>query len=555
MTLDDPMIGRVVLGRYRIVRALAKGGMGVVYLARGEGASGFTKPFVVKRMASEITVDAAMLKLFVREARMMSRLRHPGLVQVVDFGREAGDYLMVLEYVQGFHLGQWHRYARLTSEPFPARVICHVLAKVLDALHYAHTLKDSDGTPMQVVHRDVTPSNILIDAEGIVKLADFGVARSDEHTENTEETTIKGKMPYLAPELFRLARPSPSTDCYSVAVVLHEILLGKNEFRGQDMAVTVSRVLDHEPTLVDAIRNDLPDGLAAVVARGLAKDPADRYPDAASFAQALRAVREWPEEQADHDLRARTQASFFSQDMADHLGVPTLGELESAWHDPPPEILAMDPYNSSAPPTKLERPAHLALAQRSSARVRLPWLLLGLLVVALAGGGIAWALLDGRPEPRPTFVVVQSSTPDASASTPSASDASSAVPVIDAASPAIDSGSATAGGSEPNPNPRPPEGQSTAGDVGRLTAAFHARRRDVHACFTRDGEGERGDAVTIRFTIDARGSVTSARIAPASFTSTPLGQCVLGVARTTQFPALGRALEFSIPVQIRQPGG
>jgi serine/threonine-protein kinase len=519
------MIGRVVLGRYRIVRALAKGGMGVVYLARGEGASGFTKPYVVKRMASDILVDDSMLKMFVREARVMSRLRHPGLVGVVDFGQEGGDYLMVIEYVHGFHLGQWHRYLRHAHGPFPFAAALHVVAKVLDGLEYAHTLRDADGTPQRIVHRDVSPSNILIDVEGIVKLADFGVARSQEHTEKTEETTIKGKMPYLAPELFRLAAPSPGTDAYAAAVVLHELLVGKNEFRGNDMATTISRVLEHVPTPVDAVRDDLPDGLGDLLVRALAKDPAERYQSAGQLAADLRAIRPQVEEEADRMLRAMTAADFLDPRMSEHLGLSSLAELESSWRNPSPDILRRDsPRISSSPPTIAETPAAIAGPNRTLRNML--WAVLLVIFVGGAGGAIAMVATSRDDPGSRTFVVVQNTAPDSGPGEDVAPEA-----VVDGG--AVDAGRAGNGGTGPR----------------GLAAPFHRRRAEVVACFRTHGGAD--TQITVVFSIDESGRVIAARAQPSSLASTPLGTCVLGIARSTRFSPQPRPVEFSIPLSVR----
>jgi serine/threonine-protein kinase len=520
------MIGRVVLGRYRIVRALAKGGMGVVYLARGEGASGFTKPYVVKRMASDILVDDSMLKMFVREARLMSRLRHPGLVGVVDFGQEGGDYLMVIEYVHGFHLGQWHRYMRHAHGPFPVGTALHIVAKVLDGLDYAHTLRDADGTPQRIVHRDVSPSNILIDVEGIVKLADFGVARSQEHTEKTEETTIKGKMPYLAPELFRLAAPSPGTDAYACAVVLHELLVGKNEFRGNDMATTISRVLEHMPTPVDAVRDDLPDGLGDLLGRALAKDPAERYQSAGDLAAGLRAIRPQAEEDADRMLRAMTVADFLDPRMSEHLGLSSLTELENSWRNPSPDILQRDAARiSSSPPTIAERPSAITPPQRTLRNMF--WAVLLVLVVGGAGGAIAMVATSRDDPGGRTFVVVQNTASD-----------SGPEDVVADPPPAIDGGAADAG-----------RGSGQGGGARGLAAPFHRRRSEVVACFREHAGTE--TQITVVFGVDESGRVIAARAQPAALGSTPLGNCVLGIARSTRFSAQPRPVEFSIPLSVR----
>src|SRR5947209_14846010 len=188
----DELIGRVVLGRYRIVRMLAQGGMGVIYLARSEGAAGFVRPIVVKRILSDLISDESIVNHFKREARIMSNLRHPGIVSVIDFGQEARSYLMVLDYVHGFHAGRWQKFVRTTRGPFPAELAVQIVLAVLDALHYAHTLADADGRVLGIVHRDVSPSNVLLEVDGHVKLADFGIARMQ--TESTDVRTEAGTI-------------------------------------------------------------------------------------------------------------------------------------------------------------------------------------------------------------------------------------------------------------------------------------------------------------------------------------------------------------------------
>ena len=544
MSGQDPMIGRVVLGRYRIVRPLAKGGMGVVYLARTEGASGFSKPFVVKRMATDMLVDPSMLRMFVREARLMSRLRHPGLVGVVDFGEQDGSYLMVLEYVHGFHLGQWFRYLRSRKTRFPVDRIVHVLAKVLDGLEYAHTLTDADGSPLNIVHRDVSPSNILIDVEGHVKLADFGVARSTDQTEHTEETTIKGKMPYLAPELFRLAKPSPATDVYACAVVLHEVLTGRNEFRTGDMATTVSRVLEHVPTRLDRARTDVPQMLTEILEKALHKDPSVRFQDAGSLARALRQLRGLPEQEADAALRHDAREDFLNAEMAQRLGVPSLTERDEAWRNPPPEVLeSIEVHISSAPPTTVERPvddgnqnstssAHSSIAP---ARRNLVWASVATLAaLVVVASGIAIALYQSRPDSGNSgvFVVVQPNQPDSGSTGPN--------------TPQVATSGTDAGriASMTSMRVSPPPRRSTAQQLSRV---FGRRQAQVLACFESPSSQLE---LNVRFEVGRNGRVTNATLTPASAAQTASGRCILRVARGTRFPPQPQPIAFSIPIAV-----
>lgn len=351
----DEFVDQLVLGRYRIVGVLAKGGMGVIYLARSEGAGGFIKPVVVKRILSGMDEDHTMVEMFKREARIMSNLRHPGVVSVIDFGRDLQSYFMVLDYVHGFHLGRWLRFMNVAHGPFPLAFALHIIIQVLDALHYAHTLAGPDGKLLQVVHRDVTPSNVLIDVEGHVKLADFGIARmrTDATEAGSGETKIKGKFSYLPPELLQGAEPSPASDVYGAAVVLHEILCGKNVFRAPNLSTTISRVISHIPEPLDQIRDDVSAQLGAVVARALHKDPSQRFPTALEFAQVLRSMRPENVEMTQPKLAAAVARDFFDQRMAELLNVDSLAMLDKTWRDVGGPRKNTATYASSRPPAPL----------------------------------------------------------------------------------------------------------------------------------------------------------------------------------------------------------
>ena len=285
------MIGRVVLDRYRIVRQLAKGGMGEIFLARNEGAAGFVRPVVIKQIHPSWLGAAPIIEMFAREARIMAKLRHPGIVSVLDFAQQDGAYVMVLEYVHGHDLSNWIiYYYRRTGRWFPIGSAVVIVLRVLEALSYAHNATGMDGAPLDVVHRDIKPSNILVSTEGHVKLADFGIARA-----GTEQTTvagssaqkIKGTYPFIAPEIFEGAEPAPSTDVYACAVVLYVLLAGRNPFAAKSPRQTIRLVLDHDPQPIDAIREDVFPGLASALAKALAKDRHARYPDAASYSIAV----------------------------------------------------------------------------------------------------------------------------------------------------------------------------------------------------------------------------------------------------------------------------
>ena len=371
-TQRNNLIGTVMLGRFRVVRELAKGGMGVVYLARSEGAGGFVKPYVVKLVLPEHADNQRFIDMFTREARILANLRHPGIVSVIEFDRHHDAYVMVLEYVRGYHLGQWAKYVRLKKRTIPIPILLQLMIEVLEALHYAHSAVHPDGTPMHIVHRDISPSNILLDEDGRARLLDFGVARMRGGTQeyHTQVKGFVGKLMYSAPELFAEGEATAQSDCYSCAVVLHEILIGRNVFRGENQAATLNRVLHHKPELIEPLRPDVPPGLDGVLQKALAKAPHDRHRDAREFAAALRQLQSSPESEVRAQFAALLKEDF-GRDMAEMLGLESLADRDEAWrrlsHQPLPprqQPLAVD-TDSLLPEIEAEEPAAMTRRPRS----------------------------------------------------------------------------------------------------------------------------------------------------------------------------------------------
>ncbi len=567
---DSELVGRVVLGRYRIVRPLARGGMGMIYLARSEGAADFVKPVVVKRMLSE-RADAGAVKMFKREARIMSMLRHPGIVSVTDFGREDGSYLLVMDYVHGFHLGRWASFVQQAHTlpdgapgQLPWQLAVHIAIQVLDALEYAHTLKGQDGQSLHVVHRDVSPSNVLLDIEGRVLLADFGIAKSSAEEETkTTVGTVKGKFSYMAPEILEGLPPEPSADVYATAVVLHEVLVGRNEFRTGEPGATIQRVLHHTPRRLDVVRPDIPTALADVVARALLKRPDERFKTASELAKSLRRVRAMDAEEANAELRRVLERDFRDPRFSVMFDVPELDTLEQSWRTTPDG--AVDPVSfppegapgpkTSSEPTRAVRSGHaempalpappLVPADARQGSPRAGWLVAAVLALLVVGGGIAAAvwLASSRPEPDVVFVDVTGSGPrrdDAAVLAPDAPVAASE------ASPdaAVEPVETTPGRDPIRPTPRTTESPGAI-----IDRAFARHTGAIRGCF--EGETLPEGQVSLRFTTNERGGVSELQIAPASVESTSVGRCVSGIARRIDFgPAVG-ARSFRIPLTVR----
>ena len=582
--------GRVVLGRFHIVRLLARGGMGEIYLARSEGAAGFAMPVVVKRVLSAFADNESIVGMFKREARIMSNLRHPGIVSVLDFGRDGADYLLVLEYVHGFHVGRWARWLRGRGERFPVGRAVQVVLQTLDALEYAHAVRDADDRPLEVVHRDVSPSNVLIDVDGHVKLADFGVARMyGEQTEwqsgQGRTTTVKGKFPYLAPELFAGATPRAASDVYAAAVVLDELLRGRNVFNAENPQLTIARVIQHAPERLDVFRDDVPSALAAVLSRALSKAPTERLASAGDLAAALREVCPMGQDQALRELGDAARRDFHDLTFAPSLDVDDLHSLDRAWregtplHDDAPSepsrsvardsVAQTGPHEPtlSYPPTLAVRPPlwhGRSLAEppllpgatpprpRPRAFVRLV-ALGGALIVAASLVSVVLAL-RGAPSAggdRPVYVVVDRSVGGADAGSASRLVVDARVVAAPPVVPQVQGMSAEA---DVRPVPRQARPRAArASETVALTAPFRRRTSEIARCFSAHAGSLAGaSSLVVRFEVGTDGTVTSATLTPTEVARQPLGACIVAVARSTAFGARSESVAFRIPLGARQ---
>jgi serine/threonine protein kinase len=579
-----------VLGRYRIVAPLARGGMGIIYLGRLEGAAGFAKPVVIKTVIPDAK-DTRAAQLFVREARILSNLEHPSIVGVLDFGEVDGEYIMVLEYVHGFHLGLWARYVREARGNMPLTHAVEVMLPVLEALEFAHKLTRADGTPLDIVHRDVSPANILIDQSGHVKLHDFGIARMADDEFKTQDGTFRGTLSFTAPETLQGVAASARSDLYACGVILYQLIAGNNPFRGEAPSETLHRVMTHQPPLLRTLRDDIGKALDHAIERAMEKDPEKRFASAQEFADALRAARTWTEPEATSDLIRVIQHDFGSMEMPELLGVENLQVRDAAWRASQ-STPVRTPLSSSRPPARPGEPAtetarvpknaepatiqalpsHALLtlaregaetygqpapttAPASSAKRRST---LGIALFAsalvLALGGAAYGVLGRRADPAPPrFLLIEKQaddvSPDAPSSAPTPVGASSAPVVAPSAGSAATASVATAVAKAP----RASDASSSSGSS--LTAAFQKQRGRVEACFRTNTSAVSTPQLTLHFQVAANGNVQSADLSPPGIAGSPLGACILGVARTTHFPAGDSQVSFTIPITAKKAPG
>ncbi|MCA3013693.1 MAG: protein kinase [Myxococcaceae bacterium] len=270
-------------GRYTLVKRLGAGGMGEVFLARGESGEVVT----IKRILPHLTENPRFLRLFLDETRIASRLVHPNIARIVEFGEVRGAWFVAMEYVQGHDLRELLKRAREAEHPVPPQVVAHVAHQVAAALDFAHRATDAQGRHLQIVHRDVTPHNVLVTGEGVVKLVDFGVAKAANKAVHTAAGMLKGKFPYMAPEQAGGRHVDGRTDVFALGIVMWEALTGAYLFRGKTDAQSVRAVRACEVPLVRERRPDCPVALERVVMKALRKAPEARHQTARELLDAL----------------------------------------------------------------------------------------------------------------------------------------------------------------------------------------------------------------------------------------------------------------------------
>jgi serine/threonine-protein kinase len=332
--------------------------MAEVFRAQTHGAAGFTRPVAVKRILPHLTDNDEFVRMFVEEARVVSELSHPNVVQIHDFDQDEDDaYFLVMEWVEGLSLLEWSEAHRIVEEPTPWPLVAAIGIEALKALGAAHERRGEDGAPKPIYHRDVTPQNILLGVGGVVKLADFGLARAMDRARMTAPDVVKGKLSYLCPELTRGGDASAQTDIFGMGIVLWETLAGRKLFDGEGPLQVIEAVKAAEVPPLEEFRLDLPRTLEDVIRRALAREPEQRYRSTRKMVRALsNLLRMTPEPTSAEVLGktvARAQARLAKsgrQETKEPTEVLDLGALEPVGGPPPPP-----PDASAIPLTRKKR--------------------------------------------------------------------------------------------------------------------------------------------------------------------------------------------------------
>ncbi|WP_049872415.1 serine/threonine protein kinase [Myxococcus hansupus] len=276
----------VPFGKYELLRKIASGGMGQVFLAREHG-TGFERLVVLKLILPHLAEDDEFLSMFLDEAGLVARLTHPNLITILDLTEIEGRHCLAMEYVQGDDVRRLDKTSRTQGKPLPVGLVLRIIADAAAGLDYAHQARDAQGKPLRLVHRDVSPQNILVGFDGGVKVIDFGVAKAATSSQNTATGVLKGKYPYMSPEQANGLSIDARSDLFALGVVMWELLTGKRLFKGESDMMTLRLVKDCQVPRPSQLNPRLPPGLDEVVLKALSPSPDQRYPDCGSFRLAL----------------------------------------------------------------------------------------------------------------------------------------------------------------------------------------------------------------------------------------------------------------------------
>jgi eukaryotic-like serine/threonine-protein kinase len=460
-----------MVGRYALQHEIAAGGMASVYLGKMCGPVGFSPIVAIKCMHPQYAKDPEFVRMFLDEARLAGRIRHPNVVPVLDVHAEGDELFLVLEYVHGESLARLFQASRKAGSLPSPEIASAIVRDVLHGLHAAHEAKNERGEPLGIVHRDVSPQNVLVGADGVARVLDFGVAKATGRVTTTRDGQVKGKFAYMAPEQLRGEDVNRQADVYSVSVILWETLTGQRLFQGENEGHVVERVLFGTLSPPRALRPEVPAAMEAVVMRGLSRERTDRFASAKEMAIALAAavqpastpeVGEWVEARAIDALEKRAELVRAVESFV----VP-------AEATPSPDGATMPAPQLPPPP----QPAATAPAPRS--RLRLLWVVGAAAAAALAIGLGLRTRATGAATPisaQPVALPEVSAPPSAPvAPIAAAADSSTAPPIASA---------------RPDTQPSPPPAATVRPSRSAKHGAKAPSGPGSAACARRNADGE-----------------------------------------------------------------
>lgn len=573
------------LGRYELLARLASGGMGEIFLSRLEGAAGFEKLLVVKRILPHLADDVRFRAMLIAEARIASRMAHANICQVYELGETEGQLYIVMEYLEGLGLLSLLRRASKEALPLDYGFIGGVVQQATEALHYAHELRDRDNQLLGIVHRDVTPGNIFITESGVVKLLDFGIAKVKDVSANTQTGAVKGKYAYMSPEQLRGNAVDRRADVFALGVVIYEMIALRRLFQRKTDYLTFTAVMEQPIPDIRRYRTDAPAALAELLARTLDRDPAGRPATARQLGtaviDALRDIqRPWTQSEISDFLRVhfaseidkrrvstaralQWTAGELSRDLtpASAAAVPSptaapagsadeeddgFPTVDSDMVDLPLPDHPLDDRRTSefdqgsaegnAPPSALisveHGPADELPPEAGAPRRRL----LGPLVAGVMVGIAAIALFLVWKKMRPPDPAVEQGSV-------AMVTGGSAVPAIGSQGaitlpPGEGSGKAT---TPPQPPPRP---------MSPYTAVINARLTELSRCVTDNPPAGAKGTVKVKILLETSGKPKSITFEPPTLDDTRAGECIKHTLSAASFPTAKSDITVTVPITL-----
>jgi len=574
--------------KYILVRKLAEGGMAEIFLAKQVGAEGFERDVVLKLMLGHLSSSREFVEMFLDEARLAAKLHHPNIVQISDLGHFNGRYFICMEYLPGEDLQTMVEVAARTQKPIPFAVAARIIHDACEGLEFAHGYGEH-GVPLGVVHRDVSPSNIIVTYQGLVKVLDFGIAKAGSKLTQTQPGLLKGKWGYMSPEQARGDAVDGRSDLFSLGITFHELLTGQRVFR-KDNEIGVLLALMQQPIPPpSAVRRDIPHALDMIVMKALEKRPEDRYPNAGAFRDDLEAYLATTSQPGMSTLAASMVGLFGREQMAERTQIPSLREL-SAFMGTPQEVAApgpaapMDrvgtdptlvrqtpqkamashqvvashqpmatPYGAAAQQIRaedvqpdaatiqLEVPPHVLMKQREELQARerrggagagWRWAFVALLLACLGGG--AYGYLRVHPE---RLDALLGRAPPAPPTPPTPIEVVAPTPPPPTPTPPPPPVETATAPPIPPVEPPPPLKREkpvllTKKEMSPLLSRV---RPQVQTCFEHVGS-RAGAKLEVELSIANSGSVKSARVVTAGLEAGPLAGCVSRTLKAVHFP-------------------
>ena len=518
------------LGDYQLVKKLGEGGMAEIFLAKRFGASGFVKNVVIKRIRRELSHRSRFVSMFRDEARIAAKLDHPCIAQVMDFGEVDRACFICMEYVSGADLRAIVRRAAERGIALPVSAALRIAASVLEALEYAHGFAEN-GRPLHIVHRDVSPTNVMVSHSGSVKLLDFGIVKAASRATKTLMGELKGKTSYLAPEQVRGQRIDGRADLWGLGLTLFETLTGERLFATQASEQELMAAILEDPIPSPAaFRSDLPPEVVAIVLRALERDPGRRYRSAAAMRLDVEAALGSLAPGRGASELAQMMAALFDASES-HLAaavseLDVTRSLATTTPLPRPRLVA-SPAPEPEPEAAPEPEADAAPARRWPARV-----LAFSGAAALVALGL-WATLRPRaPETLPSLAaVVPAPTP---APGPVAAPPVTAVVAPAAPSPPPPAAPAAEAPAPARSSPPAPPRPLSPREAG---AAFGRARARILDCFTQHGESvaQPEGELMLSVVVAQSGAVREAAITSASVGSAALDRCIVERVKKIRF--------------------